>query len=113
MAVSGLKRAPVGPRRELGTCHDPELAMPQKPKSRKGAMLLLFGLKTVLRALPARKATCRNCGRHVEHYLEERASKFTLFFIPVFTTSRTYRIACSSCGQRSSLSRRGMKALAQ
>lgn len=76
-------------------------------------MLLLFGLKTVLRALPARQATCRYCGRHGEHSLEERASKFTLFFIPVFTVSRQSRITCSNCGQRSSLSRRGMKALAR
>ncbi|MFF1382238.1 zinc-ribbon domain-containing protein [Arthrobacter sp. NPDC058288] len=74
-------------------------------------MLLLFGLKTVLRALPGRRSACRYCGQYVEQYLEERASKFTLFFIPVFTMSRAYRITCSSCGQRSSITRKGMKAL--
>ena len=76
-------------------------------------MLLLFGLKTVVRALPGRYSSCRYCGQYVEQYLEERASKFTLFFIPIFTMSRSYRITCSNCGTRSSLSKRGMKALAR
>ena len=76
-------------------------------------MLLLFGLKTVQRALPGRLSLCRSCGQYAEQHLEERANKFTLFFIPIFTMSRTYRITCSNCGQRSSLSKRGMKALAR
>ncbi|MBT2594658.1 zinc-ribbon domain-containing protein [Arthrobacter sp. ISL-72] len=76
-------------------------------------MLLLFGIKTVQRALPGRLSTCRYCGVYAEQYLEERASKFTLFFIPVFTMSRTYFVTCSNCGQRSSLSKRGMRALAR
>ena len=86
---------------------------PWVEKPRKAEMLLLFGLKTVVRALPGRHSACRYCGQYVEQYLEERASKFTLFFIPVFTVSRSYRITCSNCGQRSSLSKRGMKALAR
>jgi hypothetical protein len=84
---------------------------PRVEKPRKAEMLLLFGLKTVLRALPGRHSACRYCGQYVEQYLEERASKFTLFFIPVFTMSRAYRITCSNCGQQSSLSKKGMKAL--
>jgi len=82
-------------------------------KPGKEEMLLLFGLETVLKALPGRLSTCRYCGVYAKQHLEERASKFTLFFIPVFTVSRTYRIACSNCGQRSSLSKRGMIALAR
>jgi hypothetical protein len=74
-------------------------------------MLFIFGLKTVFRALPGRPATCRNCGQFVQHYLDERARKFTLFFIPVFTTSRSYQITCSNCGRVSSISDRERKAL--
>lgn len=74
-------------------------------------MLLIFGLKTVLRALPGRPATCQNCGRFGPHYLDEEARKFTLFFIPVFTTSRAYRITCSNCGMVSSISSREKNAL--
>jgi hypothetical protein len=76
-------------------------------------MLLLFGLKTVLRPLPGRAATCQACGSFVHHHLEERATKFTLFFIPVFTTSRSYRITCSNCGQMSVINARQKNALAR
>jgi transcription elongation factor Elf1 len=74
-------------------------------------MLLIFGLKTVLRALPGRMATCQYCGQYVEHHLEEHARKLTLFFIPVFTTSRKYQITCSNCGRVSTVSSRQKKEL--
>ncbi len=75
-------------------------------------MLLLFGLKTALNNLPGRPATCQYCGRFVHHHLQERATKFTLFFIPVLTTSRTYRISCTNCGQTSAINARQKKAVA-
>jgi hypothetical protein len=74
-------------------------------------MLLIFGLKTVVRALTGRPATCRNCGQFAQHYLDEHARKFTLFFIPVFTTSRSCKITCSNCGRVSSISARERQAL--
>ncbi len=64
-------------------------------------MFLLLGLKTVLRGLPERMATCQRCHQFVRHQLQERATKFTLFFIPVFTTSKAFSITCSNCGQNS------------
>ncbi|GAP55359.1 hypothetical protein AHiyo6_19240 [Arthrobacter sp. Hiyo6] len=76
-------------------------------------MLILFGVRTVLRALPGRATTCRRCGLFVEHLLEERATKFSVFFIPIFTLSKDYRITCTNCGERSALSRRGMKSLSR
>lgn len=74
-------------------------------------MLLLFGFKTVSKALPGRAATCRNCGAFIHHLLEEQATKFTLFFIPVLTVSRKFRITCTNCGYVSSLSARQRRAL--
>jgi hypothetical protein len=74
-------------------------------------MFLLFGLKTALKELPGRLATCQYCGQFVHHHLQERATKLTLFFIPVFTTSRTYRITCSNCGRTSAVKSRQAKAL--
>jgi transcription elongation factor Elf1 len=74
-------------------------------------MLLIFGLKNVVRALPGRQATCRNCGQFVQHYLDEHARKFTLFFIPILTISRSYQITCSNCGRVFSISARERKAL--
>ena len=74
-------------------------------------MFLLFGLNTILRALPGRPATCQVCHSYVPHSLEERATRLTLFFIPVLTTSRKYRITCSNCGQVSIINSRRKNAL--
>ncbi|WP_411375062.1 zinc-ribbon domain-containing protein [Arthrobacter sp. MPF02] len=74
-------------------------------------MFLLFGLKTVLKALPGKAATCQYCRQFVHHRLEERATKFTLFFVPVFTTSRKYTITCTNCGYASSISGRQKRAM--
>jgi uncharacterized protein YlaI len=74
-------------------------------------MFLLFGLKTTLRNLPGRMATCQYCGRLVHHHLQERATKFTLFFIPVFTTSKTFNITCTNCGQSSTIKSRQKNAI--
>jgi hypothetical protein len=75
-------------------------------------LILLFGVRTTLRDLPGRMATCQYCGRFVHHHLQERANKFTLFFIPVFTTSKTFNITCTNCGQSSSIKPRQAKTLA-
>ena len=64
-------------------------------------MFLLFGLKTTLKDRPGRAATCQYCRQLAHHHLQERATRITLFFIPVFTTSRAYQITCSNCGQAS------------
>jgi hypothetical protein len=76
-------------------------------------VFLLFGFKTVLTALPGKPATCQYCRSFVHHHLQERATKFTLFFIPVFTTSRAYNITCTNCGHVSSISARQKRALEQ
>ncbi|MDQ1057954.1 hypothetical protein QFZ23_001855 [Arthrobacter globiformis] len=74
-------------------------------------MLLLFGFKTIQKLLPGRSATCQYCRVFAHQHLEERATKFTLFFIPVFTTSRSYRITCSNCGASSVVNGRQKQAL--
>ena len=73
-------------------------------------MLLLFGFKTVHKTLPGRTATCQHCGAFVHHALDEQATKFTLFFIPVLTVSRKYLITCTNCGYASSISGRQKRA---
>ncbi|MCG2624095.1 zinc ribbon domain-containing protein [Arthrobacter sp. I2-34] len=74
-------------------------------------MFLLFGLKTTLRDLPGRMATFQYCGQFVQHHLQERATKLTLFFIPVFTTSKAFNITCTNCGQGSTIKSRQKNAL--
>ncbi|MBT2521145.1 zinc-ribbon domain-containing protein [Arthrobacter sp. ISL-28] len=74
-------------------------------------MIFIFGLSSKFKALPSRAATCQYCQALVQHYPDERATRLTLFFIPVFTTSRSYHVTCSNCGQRSTISGRQKKAL--
>lgn len=74
-------------------------------------MFLLFGFKTAIKPLTGKAATCQYCRSFVHHHLEERATKLTLFFIPVFTTSRKYNITCTNCGYVSSISARQKRAL--
>nr|WP_244208486.1 zinc-ribbon domain-containing protein [Arthrobacter oryzae] len=64
-----------------------------------------------MRDLPGRAATCQRCRQLVQHRLQERATKFTLFFIPVFTASRAFNITCSNCGQHSMVKARLKNAL--
>ena len=75
-------------------------------------MFILFGFKTVQRPLAGRHATCQRCGQFAHHALAERATRLTLFFVPVFTTSRSYRITCSNCGTVNTLTRRQKNSLA-
>ena len=74
-------------------------------------MFLLFGLKTMSRELPGRPASCQYCHSFAHHHLQERSTRLTVFFIPVLTTSRSYRITCSNCGRISSISAREKNAL--
>jgi len=74
-------------------------------------MFLLFGLKTAIRELPGRMATCQYCGQFAHHHLQQRATKLTLFFVPVFTTSKSYTIICTHCGRPSTITTRQKNAL--
>lgn len=74
-------------------------------------MFFLFGLITKFKVLPSLATTCQYCRTFAQQYLEERATRFTLFFIPVFTVSRSYQMTCSNCGQHSTISRRQKHAL--
>jgi len=75
-------------------------------------MLILFGFKTVLKDLFSAPGTCRYCHREALQRMQERASKFTVFFIPVFTTRKRYQIMCSFCGGTTEVSRLQKDAMA-
>lgn len=74
-------------------------------------MFFIIGFKTVVRALFSRLATCQYCGTYAEQHVEERANRFTLFFIPVLTTSRRYAFTCSNCGHSTGITRSQKNAL--
>jgi hypothetical protein len=75
-------------------------------------MLILFGFKTAVKELFRRHAVCSNCGQNASQRVDERASKFTLFFIPIFTTRRRYSRTCAYCGITAELSKSEKNALA-
>lgn len=75
-------------------------------------MLILFGLKTAVKELFRRQWVCGNCGRNASQRVDERSTRFTLFFIPLFTTRRRYSRTCSYCGITAELSKAEKNALA-
>ena len=76
-------------------------------------MFILFGFKTAIRHLFTTSGTCQYCTQHVAQRIEERATRFTLFFIPLFTTRRRYGSTCSNCGGSTPLSKQEKEALAR
>jgi hypothetical protein len=74
-------------------------------------MFLLFGFKTVFRILGSRPGTCQYCHRYAQHRVEERATKFTVFFIPLLTIRRSYSLGCGNCGRTTALSREQKSAI--
>jgi transcription elongation factor Elf1 len=74
-------------------------------------MLILFGLKTTSRTLLSRPGTCLHCRQYAQQDVVERATKFTIFFIPVLTTSRRFQLHCGNCGHQTALTRQQKNAL--
>lgn len=74
-------------------------------------MFILFGFKTAVRHLSSVPETCGFCHQNAAQRIEERATRFTLFFIPLFTTRRRYGRTCSNCGGSTALSKQEKDAL--
>ena len=74
-------------------------------------MLILFGLKTAFRTIRSRRGTCQHCRQYAEQDVVERATKLTIFFIPVLTTHRQFQLKCRNCGYVTALTRHQKNAL--
>jgi len=74
-------------------------------------MFILFGFTSRPRVLTMRPGSCAYCGVHGPHRIIEEAGKFSVFFIPLFTTSRKYYSICANCGGRTDMSRQQKDAL--
>jgi hypothetical protein len=68
-------------------------------------MLVIFGTKAYREILGVRTLVCRFCGSPAAHRLEKITTRFTLFFIPLFTVSSSYRMQCSLCTAESRIDR--------
>jgi hypothetical protein len=60
-------------------------------------MILLFGTNAYERLLTVVSFPCRYCGMNAPQRVFKRATKFTVFFIPLFTVSKKHFVECSNC----------------
>ena len=74
--------------------------------------MLIFGLTTKVFQLAMLNLICTFCGNPSAQALRRRVTKFTLFFIPLFTTRRRYLRTCAYCGVTAELSKSEKNALA-
>lgn len=87
------------------------LAPRRKPLSRWSRrrqhrrMLLIFGATPRERLLTPVTFVCEYCRTRAEQHVVESATKFSIFFIPLFTVSKRYFVACSNCGGTTALTK--------
>ena len=61
-------------------------------------MFLLFGTRAADAVINVVAFVCGYCGVHAQQHVVKRATKFTLFFVPLFTVSSSYFNSCDNCG---------------
>lgn len=61
-------------------------------------MILLFGTTARARLLAIVNFVCGHCHNPAAQRVIENATKFSVFFIPLFTVSRSYYVECTFCG---------------
>lgn len=68
-------------------------------------MFLLFGTSLRDRVLTVVQFVCTACGVAAPQQVIERATRFSLFFIPLFTVGRRHSVVCTNCGTSTPLTR--------
>lgn len=68
-------------------------------------MFLIFGMAPRDRVLAVVHFVCEFCGTPAPQNVIESATRFSVFFIPLFTLSRRYSVACTNCGDATGLTR--------
>lgn len=61
-------------------------------------MFLLFGTTLRDRLLVTVRFICEYCRTDARQDVIETATKFSLFFVPLFTLGRRYSVQCTNCG---------------
>ena len=67
--------------------------------------MIIFGTTGRLTLLAVVTFVCANCNTAAAQRVIERATKFSLFFIPLFTMGRSYYVECSHCGRTTRIDR--------
>ncbi|HLF00616.1 MAG TPA: zinc-ribbon domain-containing protein [Anaerolineales bacterium] len=61
-------------------------------------MIFFFGTKVIQRELPTEQKVCPNCLSVTAHAVVEQDTRFTLYFIPLFSIKRDINYTCTVCG---------------
>jgi zinc-ribbon family len=61
-------------------------------------MLVIFGIKRLVRRLATMFAVCGQCGSPAAQVIVRRSTWFSLFFIPVIPLGSKYSSTCTLCG---------------
>ena len=69
-------------------------------------MLIIFGTRQYVTQLAMLTRACPHCGTQSAHPLRRISTKFTLFFVPLFTVRTRYETQCTYCGFVSWLTKR-------
>ncbi|QQQ80546.1 zinc-ribbon domain-containing protein [Saccharothrix sp. 6-C] len=67
--------------------------------------MVIFGFRTKVFVLTVLTLLCPRCGNQAAHPLHRSATKFTLFFIPLFPVRTKYTTQCTFCGVTNRLSK--------
>ncbi|MCW3817778.1 zinc-ribbon domain-containing protein [Micromonospora sp. DR5-3] len=62
------------------------------------AMFFIFGLRTKVVRSGVVTEVCRNCGNQAAQVITRRATKFTLFFVPLIPVHTRWTKQCTFCG---------------
>ncbi|SCE70263.1 zinc-ribbon domain-containing protein [Micromonospora mirobrigensis] len=68
-------------------------------------MFFIFGLRTKVDRSGVAHRVCPNCGNNAAQVITRRATKFTLFFIPLIPIRTRYAQQCTFCGAEYDLSK--------
>jgi hypothetical protein len=68
-------------------------------------MFLIFGTTLRDRVLTVVHFVCTYCGEAAPQEVIERATKLSLFFIPLLTLGRRHSVVCTRCGSDTPLTR--------
>lgn len=68
-------------------------------------MILLFGTRATVTVLATVWFVCHFCGFDAAQKVIERRNRLTLFWVPLFTVSRSFANVCSNCGREVALTR--------
>jgi hypothetical protein len=61
-------------------------------------VFLLFGTRATEAVINVVSFVCGFCGVAATQHVVKRSTKFTLFFVPLFTVSSSYFNSCDNCG---------------